>query len=193
MVVLIASTTMPILKAEADLFPEGLFDLPAETHAWWVAHVRPRAEKQVAREARWLDVPFYLPLREQTVLRRERKQTSFLPLFPGYLFFRGGLEHRLDILRTNLCVRVIPVLDQGAIHEDLLQVRHLQDSGLPLIPYPDIAPGDPILVVDGPFKGYRGTVVKTKGRMRLIASVRFIGRSISVELDREATVPERKG
>jgi transcription antitermination factor NusG len=184
---------MPILKAEADLFPDGLFELDAEANPWWVAHVRPRAEKQAAREARFLEVPFYLPLREQVVRRRGRRQVSYLPLFPGYLFFRGGLDERLEILRTNRCVRVLDVLAQAELNADLLAVRELQDAGLPLVPHSDLVAGDPILVVDGPFKGYRGVIVKTKGRMRLIASVRFIGRSVSVELDREAMTPERKG
>lgn len=183
---------MPILKAEADIFPEGLFELDPEAHPWWVAHVRPRAEKQAAREARAREVPYYLPLREHVVRRRGRRQVSYLPLFPGYLFFRGGLDERLEVLKTNLCVRVLEVKEQESLGTDLLAVRELQDAGLPLIPHSDLVPGDPILVVDGPFRGYRGVVVKTKGRMRLIASVRFIGRSVSVELDREEMTPERK-
>ena len=183
---------MPILKAEADIWPEGIFELSPEDFTWWVAHVRPRAEKQLAREVRYREVPFYLPLREQVVQRRGRRQTSYLPLFPGYFFFRGGLDRRLDVLMTNLCVRILNVLDQDALHSDLVQLHSLQETGLPLVPHPGLAPGDPVLVVDGPFKGYRGTIVKLKGRMRLIVSVRFIGRSVSVELDREATLPEQK-
>ena len=131
---------MPILKRESDLYPASLFELPADTYSWWVAHVRPRAEKQLAREVRFVEVPFYLPLREQTVQRRGRRQTSFLPLFPGYFFFRGGLETRVDVLRTNLCVRILTVLDQDALHTDLLQLHSLQETGLPLVPHPGLAP-----------------------------------------------------
>lgn len=181
---------MPILKPEADLFPESLFDLGPDA-PWWVAHVRSRNEKLAARQARFLEVPFYLPLREQTIRRNGRRQTSWLPLFAGYLFFRGDLSRRFDMLRTNLCVRVLAVRDQAVLQEDLLQIRRLQEEGLPLVSNPTIGPGDEVLVVDGPFRGYRGTVVKSKGRLRLIVSVRFIARTVGVELDREAIAPAK--
>ncbi|HQR65805.1 MAG TPA: transcription termination/antitermination NusG family protein [Thermoanaerobaculia bacterium] len=180
---------MPILKREADLYPEGLFDLAVEGRPWWVAHVRSRQEKMLARHLQPLGIPFYLPQREQKVRRAGRSFVSYLPLFPGYLFFRGTGEDRQTALRSELIAQVIPVVDQQLLHAELAQLRALQETGLPLIPWDFIGPGDEIVVADGPFRGYTGTVVRTKGPLRLVVSVTMLRRSVCVEIDREALVP----
>lgn len=182
---------MPILKREPDVFPGDLFALAPLEWPWWVAHVRSRQEKLAARESRLRGIPFYLPLREQTLRRLGRRRTSFLPLFSGYLFFRGPTEVRRELLQTNLCVRVLPVLDQAALQHDLFQVRRLQELGLPLVPHAGIAAGDLVEVKEGPFSGYTGVVQKEKGRARerLVVLVRFIHRAVSVELDRDEVEP----
>src|SRR5450756_1795851 len=71
---------MPLLKREPDLFPEGLFDLPVKSHPWWVAHVKSRQEKALARHLQPLGIPYYLPQREQKIRRAGRKFVSYLPL-----------------------------------------------------------------------------------------------------------------
>jgi transcription antitermination factor NusG len=181
---------MPILKPEADVFPEGMFDLLAEEYPWWVAHVRSRQEKLALREARHRGIPCFLPKYEKETRKDGRKRTSFLPLFPGYLFFRGQSEVRYEMLTTNLCVRILEVTDQGALHSDLLQIRKLQLAGLPLIALPEVKAGDPVRVTEGPFAGITGVVLKEKGKARLMVSVRFIHRAVCVELPRDSVIPE---
>lgn len=181
---------VPILKREPDFLPDALFELPPERYPWWVAHVRSRQEKVLARECRLREIPFYLPLREHRVARNGRRRVSFLPLFPGYVFVRGDLEHeRLELLRTNLCVNVLTVLDQDGLGYDLAQVRRLQESGLPLFPHPELTKGSVVRIAEGPFEGMTGRVTALKGRSRFVVSVRFIHRAVSVELDRDALVP----
>lgn len=182
---------MPILKPEPDLFPDDLFELDRREFPWWVAHLRSRQEKLAAREALARGVPFYLPQREQVTRTPSRRRVSYLPLFTGYLFFRGTVEtHRLEILKTNLCVRILEVHDQESIHHDLRQVLELQRRGLPLLPFEDqLAVGDDVKITDGPFKGFDGQIVKEKSGLRLVVSVRFIHRAVAVELPREVLVP----
>lgn len=181
---------MPILKPEVDVFPGELFDLSSEEFPWWVAHVRSRQEKLASREALHRGVPFFLPKYEKVARQDGRRRTSFLPLFPGYLFFRGLYDARSEILKTNLCVRILEVIDQASLNADLLQVRQLQLAGLPLIVVPELKAGDPVRITEGPFCGITGVVLKEKGKTRLIVSVRFIHRSVCVELPREAVIPE---
>ena len=78
---------MPLLKREPDSFPAAVFELPVEASPWWVAHVRSRQEKALARFLRPLAVAFYLPQGEHRTRRAGRTFVSYLPLFPGYLFF----------------------------------------------------------------------------------------------------------
>ena len=45
--------------------------------------------------------------------------------------------------------------------------------------------------MDGPFRGCTGTVLREKGRLRLIVSVTFLRQSVAAELDREVLAPMR--
>jgi hypothetical protein len=177
---------MPILKREPDALSEDLFDLDAP---WLVAHVRSRQEKALARYLGWFKVPFYLPQMEKRLRRNGRTIVSFLPLFGGYLFFRGGDAERTRTLRSNLIVNIIDAFDQSTLHEELAQLHRLQLTDGRLVPYPFLSPGDTVAITEGAFKGYRGTVVREKGRERLVVSVTMIRQSVSVEIDRELLVP----
>lgn len=180
---------MPILKREAEIFPDEIFRLPEAEFPWWVAHTRSRQDKALARHLLPLEVPFYLPSREHRKRRAGRTFTSYVPLFPGYVFFRGSAAHRQAALRSNLIVQVLDVADQGLLGRELLAIRQLQDSGASLVPYYDLVPGDAVCVRDGPFKGYTGIVLRTRGRLRLLVSISMLRQTIAVEFERETVIP----
>ena len=177
---------MPLLKRELDLFPTSLFEQSPEQSPWWVAHVRSRQEKSLARYLRPIGVPFYLPQREHRSRQGSRTRVSYLPLFPGYLFFRGTAVERLAALRSNLLVRVLEVSDQTLLTRELEQLHSIQRSGATLIPLDRLVPGDPVRIVDGPFKGYVGIVARGGERPRLVVSISVLRKAVAVELDRSA-------
>ena len=179
---------MPLLKREPDAFPEDVFAISGESAAWWVAHVRSRQEKVLARYLRPLGIPFYLPQREHSVRREGRTRQSYLPLFPGYLFFRGGAEDRLVALRSNLIARVLEVTNQVLLSEELAQLRRLQLLGAALAPVEAMPEGAPVRIVEGAFAGYVGVIVRGGERPRLIVSVSILRKAVAVELDRGAVV-----
>ena len=178
---------MPVLKHEADTYPPGLFELESP---WLVAHVRSRQEKGLARYLHSFGVPFYLPQMEKRVRRAGRTVVSFLPLFGGYLFFRGGSEERLRAQRSDLVVSILEAPDQGALAAELQQLHALQVGRGRLIPHPYIAAGDFVAITEGAFAGYRGVVVREKGQERLVVSVSMIRQSVAVEIDREFLRPD---
>ena len=180
---------MPILKREPDRFPKNLFDLPLEKYPWWVAHVKSRQEKALARHLHPLGIPYYLPQRVQQVRRAGRNFISYLPLFPGYLFFRGMDDDRYAVLRSNLIAQVIDVVDQPLLDAELGRLRALQERGLPLVSHPYIEPGSAVSINDGPFRGYTGVSVRAKGQLRIVVSVSMLRTSFLVELDREDLLP----
>ena len=180
---------MPILEREPDLYPKGLFEQPNRESPWWVAHVRSRQEKSLARHLLSRGVDFYLPKRIKEVQRAGRKFTSYLPLFPGYVFCCGDRAARSTALASNLIVQILDVGDQKLLHQELDNLYELQQSGLPLVPHPYLGPGDAVEIHNGPFKGYRGQVVREKGPLRLVVTVSLLRRSVAVELDRELLKP----
>lgn len=178
---------MPVLKHEPDTYPPGLFELESP---WLVAHVRSRQEKALARYIHSFGVPFYLPQMEKRTRRAGRTVVSFLPLFGGYLFFRGAAEERLRTQRSDLVVNVLEAPDQDALSAELQQLHVLQVGRGRLIPHPYIAAGDFVTITEGAFAGYRGVVVREKGQERLVVSVSMIRQSVAVEIDRELLRPD---
>jgi transcription antitermination factor NusG len=185
---------VPLLPRGIDIFPDSLFDLPEREFPWWVAHVRSRQEKVLARYLFTRGVSYYLPSREHKIRRAGRTFVSHLPLFPGYVFFRGSADERLTAVRSNLVVSTLTVLDQGLLSEELLQLRRLQEAGASLVTHAPLAPGDAVRIVDGPFEGYTGVVVREASRLRLVIAITMLKKAVAVEFDREALdlVPRRR-
>lgn len=181
---------MPILRPEVALFPPNLFESsePGD-RPWRVARVRSRQEKALARHLCLHGVPFYLPLAEKQVRRGGRRFASYLPLFPGYLFFRGLAADRTEALRSNVVVTVLEAEDQAQLDRELRSLRRLEETGATLVPHPYLAAGDEVRIVEGALKGWTGTVLREKGKLRLVVSVSFLRQSVAAELDREVLAP----
>jgi transcription antitermination factor NusG len=173
---------MPLLAKQPEIAPEEIFSL-GDDQPWRVAHVQSRQEKALARHLLRQDIPFYLPQVERTVLRAGRRFVSYLPLFPGYVFFRGPDGARQAVLRSGVTASVIGVEDQQLLARELCQIRELQRSGASLIPTDELAAGDPVEISDGPFRGYVGVVMRESNGERLIVSVSLLRKSISVNFD----------
>lgn len=178
---------MPVLKREADIFPDDLF---AAAQPWWVAHLKSRQEKLFARYLAQHGIGYYLPQCEKKTRRSGRTITSYLPLFSGYVFFRGTQADTARALRSHLVVNLLSPHDQAGFEAEIRQLHDLQAANGRLIPYPDLAPGDPVLITEGIFAGYRGVIAREKTAERLIVSVSFIRQNVAVEIDRESVRPE---
>jgi transcription antitermination factor NusG len=58
-------------------------------------------------------------------------------------------------------------------------------------PYPFLAAGRRVRINSGPLQGLEGTVVRRKGKLRMIVSVDFLQRSIAVDLEPSDLHPVR--
>jgi transcription antitermination factor NusG len=183
---------MAILKRGPEIFPEGLFELKAAEHPWWVARVRSRHEKLLARHLVPFGVPFYLPQTERRVRRGGRSFISFLPLFPGYVFFRGGRQERVVALQSQVVTGILTVHDQGRLGAELKQLRLLQESGASISPVRSFVAGEAVVVTDGPFRGYAGVILREKGRSRLMVSISLLRKAVVVEVGAEALAADRR-
>ena len=180
---------MPLLGRELELFPQNGLELPEAEFPWLVAHTRSRQEKALARHLAPAGVPFFVPQYEKRVERSGRRFVSHLPLFPGYVFFRGGARERHAALRSNLLVRVLEVKDQVLLGRELAQLHALRLAGAEFVPMPKLAEGDPVRVLDGPFRGYTGVVLREQARLRFVVSISMLRQSVAVEFERSALAP----
>ncbi len=182
---------MPLLGREHDLFPPNGLELPEEEFPWQVAHARSRQEKVLARHLRAQEVPFYLPQYEKGLRGGGRHRVSYLPLFPGYVFFRGGAAAKQAALKSHVLVRVLEVRDQPLLTAELSRLRMLQSSGALILPLAELAPGDPVRILEGPFRGQSGVVLPGESRVRLIVSITLLRQSVAVEFERSALASTR--
>jgi transcriptional antiterminator RfaH len=154
-----------------------------KTSRWWVLHVKPRAEKTVARLLAGKQVPFFLPLYVPHKGSHPRSSPSYLPLFPGYVFLRGGDKERLVALETNRIANCIRVEDQDLMDRDLLRIHTSIESGAALLPEERIQPGTPAEIVSGPLTGHQGVVIRSGKNLKFVIEVNFLQRGASIEVD----------
>jgi transcriptional antiterminator RfaH len=177
---------MPILKEEPSLYPETLLDAPpseGSPRRWLALYTKSRQEKSLARELLKHCIAFYLPLVRKTSVSRGRKRTSLVPLFGGYVFLYGSEEERVRGLATGRISRVLEVKDEEQLVFDLRQLRQLIISDAPLTVESRLSAGQRVRVRQGAFAELEGTVLKRRGRTRLLVSINFLQRGASVEID----------
>jgi transcription antitermination factor NusG len=177
---------VPILKREPDAYPDSIFEIE---QPWWVAHLRSRQEKAFARYLQQYEIPYYLPQMEKKVRRGGRTITSYLPLFGGYVFFKGKPGDTDRAIRSHLIANLLKAEDQNELNRELKQLHELQLTDRKLVPYPYVACGDSVTITEGVFKGFHGVVVRERGTERLVVSVSLIRQSAAVEIDREFLRP----
>lgn len=182
---------MPILPKQCDVYPSDLLDLSGssevggpEAARWLVFYTLARREKDLMRKLEAAHVPFYGPM----IRRRLRSaggttRSSYIPLFPGYVFSRVDDEQRRVALATNTIARWIPVSDERMLVADLRAIQRLIDSDQPLTPEARLEPGQPVRVRSGALKGLEGVVIRRRGEERLLVAVRFLNQGASIELE----------
>jgi transcription antitermination factor NusG len=181
---------VPILPKQRDIYPLGLFDEPESGHVvapdgHWVAfYTLARREKDLMRRLEALGVPFYAPLIQRRLPSAGgRVRTSYVPLFPGYVFSLVDDEQRRAALGTNTISRWLSVPDQRMLEHDLRGIKRLIDIDKPLTPEARLEPGQLVRVRSGPLRGTEGTVVGRKGSQRLVVAVHFLNQGASIELE----------
>lgn len=174
---------MPLLNLEPYVFPQNLFTEGVPAGDWWALHTRPRAEKALARKLLARGAAFFLPLYHRQWRTGGRLRSSYLPLFPGYMFLHGESQARLRALETNLVVRALEVEDQARLHEELKRVYQLVVSGAPLSPEDRLQPGTAVEVISGPLAGMTGKIVRRGKQLRFFVEVEILKCGVSIEME----------
>jgi transcription antitermination factor NusG len=155
---------------------------------WYVAYTLPRHEKAVANRLVSQKVTSYLPLYSAVRCWNRRRVEVELPLFPGYVFVRMLVSDRIRILSRPGIIRLLSVNGNLAVLPDE-EMQRLQSS-LALWkakPYPFLISGKQVRIKSGPFAGLEGTILRRKGKMRLLVTLDLIQSAMLLELDAAET------
>lgn len=165
----------------AEMLNAGL----TEQSPWWAIYARHQHEKQVAEtlQAKGFDV--FLPLYESVRRWKDRRKVLSLPLFPGYVFVRGGYQRRLAILTTPGVHMILSRGDAAAVipDEEVHAVRRSLEAKLAVEPHPYLNYGDRVRVTRGALEGVEGILIRKKSIFRLVLSVNMLAQSVGMEID----------
>ncbi len=153
--------------------------------AWHAIYTWHQHEKMVGDLLSKKGFETFLPLYQTTRRWKDRLKTLVLPLFPCYVFIRGGLERQLQIVTTpGVCSLVMAGGGVAVITpEEVDAVKRTVESSQHVWPHPFLKCGDRVRVKSGPLEGIEGVLVRTKGQLRLVISVELVHQAVAIEVD----------
>ena len=172
---------------QADLDSSASF----ENSAWWAIYTRHQHEKSLADMLSLKGFEVFLPLYESTRRWKDRKKILSLPLFPCYLFLRGSIDRKLQILNTPGVHMILHRGQHVAVirDEEIEAIRKAIAARCLVEPYPYLRCGMKVRVVRGSLSGVTGILVRKKNLCRLVLSVEMLAQSAAGEIDASDVQP----
>jgi transcription antitermination factor NusG len=157
----------------------------SERLAWHALYTRHQHEKSIANVLAYKGFEVFLPLYSAAHRWKDRSKELLLPLFPCYVFLRGGLDRRFDMMTTPGIHMLVTSGGQPAVVSDdeIYAVRQLVENTQRVEPHPFLRSGDWVRVKSGPLRGLDGILVRKKNLFRLVVSLEILGKSAAVEVD----------
>ena len=162
--------------------------------SWWAVYTRHQHEKAVAQVLSTKGFEVFLPLYDCVRRWKDRNKTLSLPLFPCYVFVRGGLNRRLQVVTTPGIHTILYSGERLAFipNDEIDSIRKAVNSPTRVEPHPFLRCGEMVRVTRGSLEGVVGVLVRKKSIFRLVLSVEMLAQSVSVEID-AADVEPAKG
>lgn len=179
---------MPILGRENDKYPSDLLEddttLTDLSRQWWCVYTKSRREKDLMRKLTSHGISHYGPV----VPKRYRSpngrlRTSFVPLFANYIFMFGDEEDRQQAMNSNCISKCNLIEDRETLVSDLRQILQVLEAGVAVTPEAKLSAGSRVRVRTGPFAGYEGNVIRREGKTRLLLSIQYLAKGVSMEMD----------
>lgn len=108
-----------------------------------------------------------------------------LPLFPCYVFIRGGLERRLDILTTPGIYALVSNAGRPTAipSAEIEAVQRSVDRGAQIKPHPFVSAGKRVRILGGSLDGVQGILVRQGRDQKLVVSVELLQRSVAIRVE----------
>lgn len=159
--------------------------------AWCALYTRHQHEKTVAEMLSAKGFEVFLPLYDSLRTWKDRKKMLSLPLFPCYVFVRGGVDRRLQVVSTPGVHMILCNGDRVAIIPDaqIDAIRKTVDGNLRVEPHPFLKCGERVRVRRGTLEGVEGLLVRKKNQYRLVLCVDMLAQCVAVEVDASDVEP----
>lgn len=157
---------------------------------WYAVHTRSRHEDKVYTGFVQKSFNAFLPRIEVWSRRKDRRKRIMVPMFPGYLFVELlSLDNRtkVDVLKTFGVVRILGNPNSAepiAVPDEKIDaLQRLVKSKVEIQHFQYPKEGETAKIMDGPFKGIEGTVLRTDYEKELfVVSIDLLQRSVAIQL-----------
>jgi len=160
----------------------------SEQH-WYCFHVRPRREKKVVEFGLQQGARVYLPLRKSVKKYNGWQRELMVPYFSGYVFGCVSEWECYKLICTGHIANVLKVYNQEELLRDLKEVEKALQVSRELQTFPYIKKGRRVRIKRGAFRGIEGIVSERHGNFRVILTINFIRKGVSIEVDSEDVEP----
>ena len=162
----------------------------ANPENWYAVYTKSHYEQKVYQGLTDKSISAFLPRIETMSRRLDRKKKIWLPLFPGYVFFRISWDLKLywEVLKTNGVVKALTIEGKPTpVPEDEINsVKIAVDSLLPLFPHPFVREGDRVVIEGGPLQGAQGVFISRDGKMgKFVVGVELLNRAVAIDIEPE--------
>ncbi len=171
-------------------------EAPAESSAasadlppWRVAHTRPRCEKKIAEKCLEDGLETSLPLYRSVKKYRGKTVVFRKPLFPGYVFFRGGPTEVNRIRQDDNVANVLIPPDPAEFAAQLADILRALETDCEIRLAPHITNGVRVKIVTGPLRGLEGIVDRRSGSLEVHLRLDFIGQSAALRVAADELEP----
>src|SRR4029077_3081379 len=151
---------------------------------WYAIYTRHQHEKMVAQILTSKGFNTFLPLYATTHEWKDRKKALLLPLFPCYVFLKGDIHRRLQIITTPGIYGLVSSAGQPAAIPDaeIDAIRRVVESGVRVEAHPYLECGQRVRIKCGPLTGIEGILARKKNISRLVLSVEILGTAAAIEV-----------
>jgi len=151
---------------------------------WWAVYTRHHHEKVIAEMLSTKGFEVFLPLYESTRRWKDRTMQLSLPLFPCYLFVRGDLDRKLQVVTTPGIHMILHRGQEVAVipDQEIEAIQKAMDGPSSVEPHPFLRCGMRVRVIRGALEGVEGILLRKKNQLRLVLSVDMLAQSVSVEV-----------
>lgn len=153
--------------------------------SWYVLQSKPRQAERAQLNLERQGYTVFLPRITVERIQRQRRQLVEEPLFPNYLFIhlQRWVDNWSPLRSTRGVARLVafgqePVaVDQQLI--DAIKQRCDQYAGPP-----ELKPGQPVQILDGPFAGLSAIFKAQQGEQRVHLLLALLQRPVTISLPR---------
>jgi len=153
---------------------------------WYALYTKPKREKHVVSQLETLGVEVFMPTTRVVRVWSDRRKKLIVPLIPNYVFVLLNYKHLVNMYKV---VGVTKVLSDNITKQPIVVLQKELDILREVVSMDGKVRSEIVMngeygnIVKGPFSGLGGTVVEYGKSIKLVASLKGIMCSFTVEID----------